>query len=114
VARSDTANARDSVAIAAFGEDGRQVLTLSTDGSLRVWDTESGDLLVEPPAATVNVQIAVTAAGFSQDRSRVVVVLGSVYAYGCPVCRSTPRVLQQSRDHVSPYVARNAPSLSLQ
>jgi WD40 repeat protein len=54
--------------LAEFGPDGRQIVIASRDGTVRVWDTQSGKWLTEPMKHTNSL----TSARFSRDGKRIV------------------------------------------
>ncbi|MBW4628362.1 MAG: AAA-like domain-containing protein [Brasilonema octagenarum HA4186-MV1] len=66
--------AQNDVTSAAFSPDGQRIVTASSDGTAKVWDT-NGRLLATLPAqpyANKGHQYYVTSAAFSQDGQRIV------------------------------------------
>jgi WD40 repeat protein len=59
---------RSSIESGAFSPDGKRIVTASWDGTARVWDSESGNLLV----TLAGHGSAVTDAAFSPDGTRIV------------------------------------------
>jgi WD40 repeat protein len=105
-----------TVVTTAFSADNRQLLTVYDFGQLRIWDVTSGQLLIEPPAQIFKRMNTVLDAVFSGDRTRVTLLSDNapLYTYECPLCASTPRLLEQADTRVSNSVKRNATNLSLQ
>ena len=104
------------VAATAFSEDGRQLLTVYDFGELRVWDTASGQLLVEPPSQVFSRMNTVLDVAFSKDRTHVTQLNdnAALATYRCLLCASTDRLLAVGDRRVSESVKQNASSLSLQ
>jgi WD40 repeat protein len=105
----------ERLATTAFSTDGRQLLTAYNLGRIRVWDVASGQLLIEPPFETL-VRAYVADVAYTADRTRVSVLseYSKVFTYECPLCASTPKLLELSERRVSDEIKRNARELSLQ
>ncbi|WP_035347939.1 WD40 repeat domain-containing protein [Edaphobacter aggregans] len=58
----------DAVLFAAYSPDGTKILTTSADGTARLWDARTGQMLVPP----MHHEDSVLAAGFSSDGKRIV------------------------------------------
>jgi WD40 repeat protein len=104
------------VVSAAFSADNRQLLTVYDFGELRVWDVDSGTLLIEPPAEVFTRMNEVLDAAFSADRTRITLLSTNapLYRYDCPVCAPTESLVARGDQRVSESVKRNALALSLQ
>src|SRR5439155_17536008 len=66
-----------------FSPDGQRLVASSADGSVRLWDAQSGRLLCEPFRA------AVSDMGFSPDGQRLLTVSGGVQIWDL---RNSPAV----------------------
>jgi WD40 repeat protein len=104
------------LAATAFSEDSRQLLTVYDFGELRVWDTASGQLLVEPPSQVFSRMNTVLDVAFNDDRTRVTQLNdnAALATYRCLLCASTGKLLEVGDRRVSESVRRNASQLSLQ